>query len=440
MADPEIPEQPPQPDDTQGVRGKRKAAVFGGIGAGVVALVVLLSIVLSGGGGSGSADRQNTGSSAALAWSKASLGAGISGTWVSGGELVVITSEALTAYEIASGKQDWSWPVPSGAKICRMSSTASSPRGAFIYGTGDGCGTLQVLDLATGKPIWSAPVNLAPAGDEDPSSNPVGLSIQGSYLVAPYGKRDIVDIDLSTGRSVWTTNQNAPDQVCTIESAVMVGTDVYYGTTGDCDHGDQIWKRDAASAAPATAMSLPITCDKPALLQAGSALAAVCGNATLLLAPPGSSSLITVKATGLALEQIATDTRFAQPMLAHAAVYGNTLYLADTPDNSGLNGITAVDLSSGNTLWTAPFSYTEQFRVVAGATSAGVVFWYWNPGHDAYAIRTLAASSGALSTETAIDTRAQETPETGLLAGDYLIGISSYPVDGNDQLAVYHLS
>ncbi|WP_194918567.1 hypothetical protein [Catenulispora rubra] len=96
---------------------------------------------------------QSTAGSVVAAWNKASLGAAIIGTWVSGNDLVVITLEAVTAFKAASGIQDWRWPVPSGEKICRLSSTTSSPRGAFIYGTSDVCGNLQVIDLTTGKPV-----------------------------------------------------------------------------------------------------------------------------------------------------------------------------------------------------------------------------------------------------------------------------------------------
>ncbi len=446
MADPEIPEQPPQLDDTQGVSGKRKAAVFGGIGAGVVALVVLVVLVSAEFSAESKSTKidvnaggPSTGRSAAPAWSKASLGATIVGSWASGNDLVVVTSNALTAYEVASGRQDWSWSVPAGQTICRIGQTASSPRGAFIYGTRDNCGNLQVLDLTTGKPIWSAPFNLAPSGPENLSDRPADLSIQGSYLVAPYGPYNVVDIDLSTGRSVWNTDQrDEPDLGCDIDSAVIVGTDVYYGTTGVCDRGgNQVWKRDAASAAAATAMNLPITCNEPTVLQAGGELLTVCNasehNPSLLFAPPGSSSLSTVKASNDALGQLGLQA-------AATAVYGNTFYVPTSTDDLDFNEVTAIDLSNGNALWTVPMSKTETFRGVVGATSAGAVVAYWDKEHGTFAITTLAASSGAAAPETAIDTKTQESNGTILLVGDYLIGISNYAMPGNDQLAVYHLS
>ncbi|MBS2538724.1 PQQ-binding-like beta-propeller repeat protein [Catenulispora sp. NF23] len=353
MADPEIPEQPPQPDDTQGVSGKHNA-VFAGIGTGVVALIVLV---------------------------------------------------VLLSAEFSAGSN------------------------------------LQVLDLTTGKPIWSAPFNLIPSPGDIPD-NPAGPTIEGSYLVAPYGLYDIVDIDPSTGRSVWNTKQrDEPDLGCDIDNAVIVGTDVYYGTTGSCDRSaNQVWKRDTASATPATAMRLPIICNEPTVLQAGSALLTVCNasehNPSLLLAPPGSSSFITVKASNDAFGQLAIPDR----PTTLTAVYGNTLYLPDTADDIGFDGITAIDLSNGNALWTVPMSKTDAFSGLAGATSAGAVLTYWSKEHNTYAITTLAASSGAASPETAIDTKAQESSNTDLLVGDYLIGISSYAINGNDQLVAYHLS
>ena len=467
MSDPEIPEQPPQPGSSPGMRGKRNVGIFGGIGAGFVVLIVVLVVALSGGAKDEAKDQakdgnvsgQSAGRSATLAWSIASLGAMIVGTWANGDDFIVATPDALTAYQVASGKQDWKWPVPSGETICRMSQSTSSPRGAVIYGKGSKCASLQVFDLTVGKPIWSAPVNLADSSGLGlgPAGSSVGLSIQGSYLVAPYGGQGVIDIDLATGQPVWKINKDTDSDTCGIERAVLVGTNVYYVTNGFCSDDDgsanpevwNLWNRDVASATTATAMKLPNTCTDPDLLPAGKDLLVACtppdADQALLLAPPGSSSLIKVKVTNPDFAEIAVDAQstFGQFTLEDIPVDGDTLYLSDWTDSHEAAAVAAIDLDNGSTLWTAPANTTSMVRELPGATSAGVILGYLKD--DVYAFKTMAASSGAPSAETTIDIKVQEAMNSYLLVGDYLIGIVDDPAPGghlarNDQLAAYHLS
>ena len=446
--------EPETRDGTDG-RSKRTTAILGGLGAGAVVVAVLLVAALGGGSKStnkaaGTSGSPTTARSAVLAWSKASLGGKVIGTWATAADVIVALPDAVTAYDIATGKRAWSWQAPSGRQICRLSQSTSNPRGALLYGSTDDCASLQVLDLASGKPLWSAPVDLAGPGREEPSANPVGLFIQDSYLVAPYDDRDVVDIDLATAKPVWNTNGTVHVGGCTFDGAVMVGTTVYYATSGDCGGGAgapyRVWARDAASTAAATSLSVPVTCYEPALLQAGSDLLVVCnwrqGNPSLLLATPGSSSLTTVKATNRAFAQVVLGAFSSnrQETQKNMAVYGNTLYLPDTSDDIEFDSITAVDLRTGNALWTAPLTKADKVQGLPAATSSGVILTHWT-NQNTYTITTLAAATGAQSAATTIAVNGQDAAKNvDLLVGDYFIGVDTQPMPGTGQLVAYRIS
>jgi outer membrane protein assembly factor BamB len=451
---PQQPLEPLEPPQPAGSSGKRRAALLGGIGTGVVALAVVLVVALSGGTSKGGNEAKGAGTlsttgTSQRVWSKASLGGEFIGTWVNGNDLVVGSADSLTAYVLTTGAQDWTWSVPAGQTICRMSQSTSNQHGAVMYGRAEECGNLQALDLATGHAMWPTPVSLMGPYGENPYLSGIGLVIQGSYVLAPYAQGDAVDLDLSTGRPVWNTSQNTAMKDCTIDGAAMVSTTVYYATTGSCGGGGpgpQIWDRDAASAAPATTMNLPPTCgDSPGLQQIGGDLLMVCdtrvgGDPTVFLATPGSSSFLTVNATNPGFRQLRVGASGVglQVRLDGVAAYGNTLYLPDATGDMDFNAVTAVDLSTGKVLWTAPT--TAKSEPPFAATSAGVISGYVL-NLEPYILQVLSASSGTPSTRTTLAANAWDAQRaTEWLAGDYYVGADPDPITGQDQLVVYRLT
>jgi len=102
------------------------------------------------------------------------------------------------------------------------------------------------------------------------------------------------------------------------------------------------------------------------------------------------------------------------------------------------NAITAVDLSTGKVLWTAPTM--AQSEPPFAATSAGVVSGYVLD-REPYILQVLTASSGTPSTRTTLAANAWDAQRaTELLAGDYYVGADPDPDIGHDQLVVYRLT
>ncbi|WP_194891401.1 outer membrane protein assembly factor BamB family protein [Catenulispora pinisilvae] len=447
------PDDTPDWDDTPDSDGKRRRTVLDHIRSGVYVLLGIAMVVLFAHGLLALVEQSTytPGTDGiAPAWSKPTLGAAVRGTWVYGDDLIVATPSAVTAYRAANGDQDWTWPVPAGKTICLMSQSASTPRGAVIYGTGQNCGNLQVIDLATGNQVWSGPVDLTDSKGFSPSIGTAGLSIKGSYVLAPYGDKDVVAIDVTTHRPVWNTEQNPPDYNCPSNRAVLVGTEAFYAARF-CgrDNSTQIWRRDATSATPATAMSLPGACTDPDLLAVGSDLMVVCSgtgdDAALYLALPGSSSFIRLNVAKPDSWRIMTDAfpDSGQFTLTNIPFHGDTLYIPELTDQHQTDAITAVDLRNGKTLWSKPAGH-KKVQGLPGATSTGALLGYLKD-YDEYAITTMAASSGTQSSETSFDISTQELPNTYVLVAGYLIGVVDDPVSqgpqaNNHQLVAYRLS
>jgi RecB family exonuclease len=102
------------------------------------------------------------------------------------------------------------------------------------------------------------------------------------------------------------------------------------------------------------------------------------------------------------------------------------------------NAVTAVDLSTGKVLWTAPT--TAKSEPPFAATSAGVISGYVL-NLEPYILQVLSASSGTPSTRTTLAANAWDAQRaTEWLAGDYYVGADPDPITGQDQLVVYRLT
>jgi hypothetical protein len=463
---PVAPVWPPsgQPTPTRRMPLTNRTAILAGIAVAGAAAVVLVAVLGQTNGTVGSSQASGTtvatshGSSngtrsTAQGWSKSSLGAPVVGTWATGTDIIVATSAGLTAYQAASGAQDWISPLPAGDTICKVSQSSSGPLGAVVYGNGNGngsgsgnsCGNLEIVNLATGQPTSSAPISLTGSDGQGSYGNGAIPSIQGSTLVAPFGQNGLVDIDVPSGKAVWNTDNSAvagpaAAGCSVIGGAVAMGTSIYT-VQGNCSDGSShVWAYNATTAAPPAVLNLPTPCTNPGLLQTGADLLAVCNegqdSAALLLLTPGASAFTPVQVQHPDAVGIATDASGAssgQATLTGLAVSGSILYVPDWANGMvSVAAITAVDLTNGSTLWTTPFPASDMEPSLLGATSAGALVEYAKDDGTP-TVATLTASSGALTAEHAFPGGSGHA-DTETLVGDYLIGVAGKPGSGGDQL------
>ena len=98
------------------------------------------------------------------------------GAWAGGGSLIRVRVDEAVNYDAATGARQWTLPIPGTAVACSVSGTSSSSTTALIaYGQDSTtCDHVMAVDLATGRQIWSDPV-------QDPYS---GNSPTGGLAVA----------------------------------------------------------------------------------------------------------------------------------------------------------------------------------------------------------------------------------------------------------------
>ncbi|MCT2585860.1 Hsp70 family protein [Actinophytocola sp. S1-96] len=133
--------------------------------------------------------------------------------------------KGLTAYDVETGAELWSWEVPGDAFLCNLSpNVTASGLGAVTYGPrgGDGgqrCHTLQVISVESGEPEWDEPVSLVDEGFSGAVGKTGGtsLSISDGLVTASYGggasqtehSTDLTWFDTRTGERLGSTDVGA---------------------------------------------------------------------------------------------------------------------------------------------------------------------------------------------------------------------------------------
>ncbi|MFI9362071.1 PQQ-binding-like beta-propeller repeat protein [Kitasatospora sp. NPDC053057] len=133
------------------------------------------------------------------------------GSWASGSLVVRVRPDRVVAYRSGSGSVAWQWTPPGEDSLCTMSRGIGAG-GIGLVGHsphGKPCAAVTSLDLADGKPGWTATVN-APARDGDSADSDL-VAVAGTQAVLQ-GTDGWRAVRLTDGRELW---RNAPDAGCT---------------------------------------------------------------------------------------------------------------------------------------------------------------------------------------------------------------------------------
>ncbi|MCT2581809.1 Hsp70 family protein [Actinophytocola sp. S1-96] len=210
-------------------RGPRRAAVVGALTTVIVAAVVAVIVLAPWRSDSSSStpdpSAQDAGPNGKFGfhWSLTMEEAGIfESLWVTDSSVVFGHWQGLTAYDVESGTELWSWDFPEGGHMCNMSqSVTENGLGAVIYGPSgedgeDLCHNLQTISLETGEPNWDEPVSLVAEGS-DATLDKLGgmaLSINSDIVTAPYAgtasetenSTDVTWVDTESGERLGATD------------------------------------------------------------------------------------------------------------------------------------------------------------------------------------------------------------------------------------------
>ncbi len=131
--------------------------------------------------------------------------------WASGGSLIRVRVDQAVSYDAATGARQWTLPMPGVDVACSVSGTSSSSAIALIsYGQDSTtCGHVMAVDLATGRQIWSDPVQ-----DPYTGNAPIGtLAVAaGTAIVLTDG--GIAGVTAASGDQRWTL---APPNGCSFQ-------------------------------------------------------------------------------------------------------------------------------------------------------------------------------------------------------------------------------
>lgn len=344
--------------------GRRTLLTRLAIGGAALVVLVGAGIYVAGSGGSGGGDT-GTGAGTASsgfsvdhtkAWAAqpAAAGAddGLLGSWLVPKAVVRGDGTGVHAYDLTTGKQVWTAQTPKpGAVPCGMSPTVSGGVGAVLFAPQAGshsCTLLSAVDTGTGKQKWTTTL----AGTKGSYS---ARAMVNDGRVIAIGDSKAVGYDLATGKSKWENKGRG--KFCTLSGAGSGNTVLVHSSCADSSPKEQIVALDAASGrlvwwrGLGTPKTVTVLSAEPAVvLTTGSTEADDRIRSWDTKGNPGPEIPVTQATGRLDVEHGMLDATptvfFSGTTMATALVPAG----GGTPDHASL---TAVDLKSGKTTWTA---------------------------------------------------------------------------------------
>lgn len=302
----------------------------------------------------------------------------LSGLWLSDKTIVRATVLGLTAYDLDTGKQQWSRPMASGTSVCQLTPEAVDGVGAVIYGatlsTGAKCDQLMAVDATSGAQRWT--ISLKQPGDRirQFSDSFTSVSIASDNVIAQNSDA-VRAYAISDGARRWglvpkggaSSNCKAINSMAE-DDRVIVVLDCLSSrgsiSLADAVTGKLLWTHETASTEGDPLFMDPLSV-KPAVLVSKT----LGGRTQMLVLDNDSGSLqqqISSSIGGSSALDFSTDgSRLDGQVFYHAAVNDGKLFAA-TQGASGArrNEVVAVDLSTGEAVWTTPAATNTRETVI----------------------------------------------------------------------------
>jgi hypothetical protein len=443
------PPTPPKPTTARHraspPRGQRRRFTLLGVGAVVLAVGAAGAIYAAASGGSGGSSSAAATGGLKTLWAipgtkGTATGTGLAGSWITANAVVDARSDGTIAYALRDGAQLWNWQVPAGMRGCGMSSAPVGGVGVLAYGAdANHCDQLIGLSADHGTRTWG-PISLADASSFPiPVRNP-HIAAAGTVLAVQGPASTIATYDLASGAKRWSTPRETSltDDTCSLADVQATTTMVYGlyqcdGASGsyaklvgyDAATGRQAWTGNLPTVPAADAYALSLwTTDLTGA--AGAHLLAVDAtpkHQSVYAFTDTSTKPIRVDISGDDYNAFSTTGQAADQRRAHGySIVGHTLYIQTAAAMHGIaNGVTAIDLSTGQILWTQTLPDTA--TTIVGADARGLHAVLQVPGEQSryqlavYDLRTGKVSRGP---DTADNRFVFTTAATVYLSGDYL--------------------
>ncbi|MFG2979426.1 PQQ-binding-like beta-propeller repeat protein [Streptomyces sp. NPDC048331] len=286
------------------------------------------------------------------------MGVEAAGQWVVGDTVVKSLWRNLTGYAVTDGKEKWTLPFP--AQICSVApQTTAEGRTVVMYRDGDGentsCTQLRVVDLKTGKEVWSKTV--PSEGVFDIFTSPT-LSMLGDTVTVSRGGTAGA-FKISNGDKLFA---NPLGDGCNPDSyEAGNGRMIALATCSDEDSTAEVHGIDPVTGAQGWAYRLPpkfkvtsIYSVNPTVIDIGNEQTKQ--RSIVVLGPDGKQTA-TLAGEGAGIAVGCGDTGLFRSLVTcpSAVVDANTLYLPTAAGGSGkTNEIVAFDLTTGKDKWRVP--------------------------------------------------------------------------------------
>jgi hypothetical protein len=426
-------------------RGQRRRFTILGLGAAVLAVGAAGAIYAAASAGSGGSGTGSSAGALRAIWAipgtkGTATGSGLAGSWITTNAVVDARSDGAIAYALRNGAQVWTWQVPSGMRGCAMSTAPLADVGVLAYGAdANHCDQLIGLSADHGTKLWG-PISLTGTSTfAIPVRNP-HIATAGAILAVQGPASTIAAFDLATGTKRWSTaiDMNIADDTCSVTDVQATPGTVYGlyrcdGTSGsysklvgyDAASGRQVWTGDLSTVPTADAYALSLwTTDLTGAASAQLlAVDAMPTHQSVYLFAEGSRKPVRTDISADDYNAFSTTGQAADQRRAHGyAIVGHTLFIQSAAAVHGIaNGVTAIDLSTGQALWTQ--TLPDIATTIIGADARGVHAVLEIPGEQSryqlavYDLGTGKVSRGADTTDHRF---VFTTSATVYLSGDYL--------------------
>jgi hypothetical protein len=340
------------------------------------------------------------------------------GAWTSGGSLIRVRVDEAVSYDAATGRQQWLLQMPGVDVACGVSGTSSSAAiGLIAYGQDSTtCDHVMAVDLATGRQLWSDPVQNPYSGNSPAGS--LAIAAGRAIVLTDDG---IAGVSTASGAQKWTL---APPTGCVYEQIAASGDSAiavaacdasYYAVSIDPTSGKALWRYHVTE--PSASYQFQILAASPVVISddlpgpRGTSMIRVFGSDGRETSA-FSDSGIPLAGTTVALNT-ATDEGFAAPV----AVADGMLVGVTTVAGSG-DAIAGYRLADGKRLWLV--NTPDEVHDVALSGSDLVFVDESDPD---YSLEEVGITTGTLRSLGYFTQGVLDTGESGLFTadGDYLV-------------------
>ncbi len=312
--------------------------------------------------------------------------------WASGESLIRVRVDEAVSYDAATGATRWTLPLPGVDVACGVSGTSSSSAiGLIAYGQDSTtCDHVMAVNLATGRMIWSDPV-------QDPYSgnSPTGALAVAAGTAIVLTDDGLAGVSAASGAQRWilaspdgcTFQQLAASAGSLVALAACDGSFVIVSI--DPATGKAAWQHHVTE--PSASYQFQILSASPVVINDD--LTGPRGTSTVRVFGPGGAETSAFSVSGIPLGGgiVALNTASTGGFGVPVAVTDGMLVGVTSPSSSGADAIVGYRLADGRRQW-----LVDTPDEVNDAALSGSELVFVDESDPAYSLEEVNSGTGTL--------------------------------------------